>query len=153
QPVASFSAALFHAGDFHVCEDDPQRCQRVDLIIGRDRYLQSNPSAIFLTELPELARIRPRVELPMTRMSESLSMARMSRILDVLLVTLAVAVRLAAVLVLRSYEVTRSTYEHGEIAANLVAGRGFAMRFLGADGPTSQQAPIYPALVGIAYFI
>ncbi len=54
---------------------------------------------------------------------------------------------------LQSYNVPRSTYEHGEIAANLLAGRGFAMRFLGADGPTSQQAPVYPALVALAYRI
>src|SRR4029077_12037289 len=70
-----------------------------------------------------------------------------------LLVLLSIAARLAAVLVLQSYTVPRSTYEHGEIAANLLAGRGFAMRFLGADGPTSQQAPVYPALVALAYRI
>src|SRR5262249_39872250 len=56
-----------------------------------------------------------------------------------------------AILVLRGYEVARSTYEHGEIAANLLAGRGFTMRFLGAEGPTSQQAPVYPLLVTMAY--
>ena len=56
-------------------------------------------------------------------------------------------------LVLRNHEVSRSTYEHGEIAANLLAGRGFSMRFLGADGPTSQQAPVYPILVAAAYAI
>ena len=53
----------------------------------------------------------------------------------------------------QSHRVPRSTYEHGEIAANLLAGRGFANRFLGADGPTSQQAPIYPALLAAAYAI
>ena len=56
-------------------------------------------------------------------------------------------------MVLQSHHVPRSTYEHGEIAANLLAGRGFATHFLGADGPTSQQAPIYPALVCLAYAI
>ena len=62
---------------------------------------------------------------------------------------LAVAVRMGAVLVLRSHEVPRSTFEHGEIAENLLAGRGFSVMFLGADGPTSQQAPLYPfALAG-----
>ena len=61
--------------------------------------------------------------------------------------------RVAAVLVLQSHLVPRSTYEHGEIAANLLAGRGFAITFLGADGPTSQQAPIYPALVRLAYAV
>ena len=45
----------------------------------------------------------------------------------------------------------RSTYEHGEIAANVLAGRGFSIRFLGAEGPTSQQAPVYPSLVAAAY--
>ena len=69
------------------------------------------------------------------------------------LIILAIAVRVAAVLVLQSHEVPRSTYEHGEIAANLLAGRGFATRFLGADGPTSQQAPVYPLLVALAYGI
>ncbi len=68
-----------------------------------------------------------------------------------LLVGLAIAVRAAAVLVLQSHTVPRSTYEHGEIAANLLAGRGFAIRFLGAEGPTSQQAPLYPVVVAAAY--
>jgi hypothetical protein len=75
----------------------------------------------------------------------------MGRLLDAALIALAIASRMAAVIVLQSYNVPRGTYEHGEIAANLVAGRGFAMRFLGADGPTSQQAPLYPALVALAY--
>ena len=67
------------------------------------------------------------------------------------LIALAIAARLAAVFVLRSHEVPRSTYEHGEIASNLLAGRGFSVRFLGAEGPTSQQAPAYPVLVAGAY--
>ncbi len=67
------------------------------------------------------------------------------------LIVLAVAARAAAVLALRSHATPHSTYEHGEIAANLVAGRGFSTRFLGADGPTSQQAPAYPMLVAAAY--
>lgn len=67
------------------------------------------------------------------------------------LIVLAIAVRAAAVLVLQSHRVPRSTYEHGEIAANLLAGRGFSVRFLGAVGPTSQQAPGYPFLVAGAY--
>ena len=69
------------------------------------------------------------------------------------LIALAIAIRAAAVLVLQSHTVPHSTYEHGEIAANLLAGRGFSVRFLGADGPTSQQAPVYPALVAGAYAI
>lgn len=67
------------------------------------------------------------------------------------LILLAVVVRAAAVLALQSYKVPRSTYEHGEIAANLLAGRGFAIKFLGAEGPTSQQAPVYPLIVAAAY--
>jgi hypothetical protein len=78
-------------------------------------------------------------------------LARKSRLFDIGVVLLAVASRAAAVLVLQSYNVPRSTYEHGEIAANLLAGKGFAMHFLGADGPTSQQAPIYPGLVALAF--
>ena len=72
---------------------------------------------------------------------------------DAGLVLLAIAVRAAAVLSLQSHHVPRSTYEHGEIAANLLAGHGFSCRFLGALGPTSQQAPIYPALVALAYAV
>src|SRR3954468_14649249 len=67
------------------------------------------------------------------------------------LIALAVAVRAAAVLVLQSHHVPHSTYEHGEIAANLLAGRGFSVHFLGAEGPTAQQAPVYPLVVAGAY--
>jgi hypothetical protein len=67
------------------------------------------------------------------------------------LVVAAVLVRAAAVLVLQSHHVPRSTFEHGEIAASIVEGRGFSMQFLGAEGPTSQQAPAYPAIVALAY--
>jgi hypothetical protein len=76
-----------------------------------------------------------------------------NRVIPGSIVALAIATRVAAVLVLQSHHVPRSTYEHGEIAANMLAGRGFATHFLGADGPTSQQAPIYPTLVCIAYAI
>src|SRR5262245_50152754 len=69
------------------------------------------------------------------------------------LVALALAARVAAVLVLPSHTVPRSTFEHGEIAANLLAGKGFSVKFLGAGGPTSQQAPIYPVVVAAAYAI
>ena len=68
-----------------------------------------------------------------------------------LIVALAVAVRVAAVVVLQSHTVPRSSYEHGEIAANLLAGRGFSVQFLGSDGPTSQQAPLYPFVVAGAF--
>jgi hypothetical protein len=67
------------------------------------------------------------------------------------LIVLAVALRAGAVLVLQSHTIQNSTYEHGTIASNLLAGRGFATRFLGVDGPTSQQAPVYPLLVAGAY--
>jgi hypothetical protein len=89
----------------------------------------------------------------MTMPKERWTMARRSRSIDALLVALAIASRIAAVWVLQSHRVPRSTYEHGEIAANLVAGRGFSTKFLGAEGPTSQQAPVYPAIVAIAYVI
>jgi hypothetical protein len=69
------------------------------------------------------------------------------------IVALAVAVRVAAIVVLQSHTVPRSTYEHGEIAANLLEGRGFSIRFLGVDGPTSQQAPLYPVLVAAAFSV
>jgi len=65
----------------------------------------------------------------------------------------AVLIRAAVVLVLQSHLVPRSTYEHGEIAANLLAGRGYSIRLLGAEGPTSQQAPVYPLIVTAAYAI
>jgi hypothetical protein len=79
--------------------------------------------------------------------------ARKSQIVDSAVVCLAMAVRVAAVLILQSHDVPRSTYEHGEIAANILAGRGFSIHFLGADGPTSQQAPVYPAIVALAYAV
>lgn len=69
----------------------------------------------------------------------------------VVLVVLAIVSRAGAVLVLQSHLVPHSTYEHGEIAAHLLAGRGFSVEFLGSDGPTSQQAPVYPFLVAGAY--
>ncbi len=70
-----------------------------------------------------------------------------------ILIVVAIGARVAAVIVLQSHTVPHSTYEHGEIAANILAGRGFAVRYLGADGPTSQQAPLYPALVAVAYWL
>ena len=69
------------------------------------------------------------------------------------LIVLAVLARAAAVIVLQSHTVPNSTYEHGAIAENLLAGRGFAVKFLGADGPTSQQAPVYPVIVAAAYAV
>lgn len=69
------------------------------------------------------------------------------------LVVLAIGLRIGLILALRSHTVPRSTYEHGEIAANLLEGRGFSVMFLGADGPTSQQAPLYPAIVAAFYAV
>lgn len=80
-------------------------------------------------------------------------MSSRGRLLESAIIALAIAARVAALFVLRNHEVPRSTYEHGEIAANLLAGRGFSIRFLGADGPTSQQAPVYPFVVAAAYAI
>src|SRR5262245_3152152 len=62
-------------------------------------------------------------------------------------------VRVAAVLAIGSYRLEHVTYEHGEIAQNLVEGRGFTVRWLGAEGPTSQQAPVYPAMVAAFYWV
>jgi len=72
---------------------------------------------------------------------------------EMTLICVAVAARAAAVLALQSHKIADSTYEHGAIAANLLAGRGFSTTFLGAFGPTSQQAPAYPVLVAGAYAI
>ncbi|WP_435020516.1 hypothetical protein TA3x_001871 [Tundrisphaera sp. TA3] len=67
------------------------------------------------------------------------------------LIVLAISARVAAIFVLGGHQVRHATYEHGEIAENLLAGRGFSVMFLGADGPTSQQAPLYPVAVAGAY--
>jgi hypothetical protein len=80
-------------------------------------------------------------------------MGRTGRPVDAVLIAIAIVSRIGAVWVLQSHLVPRSTFEHGEIASNLLAGRGFAIKFLGADGPTSQQAPLYPAFVAVAYAI
>ena len=63
------------------------------------------------------------------------------------------AMRVAVVMALGFGGEGPRTYEHGEIAANLVAGRGFTVAFLGAEGPTSQQAPFYPVLLAGAYWL
>ncbi|HEX4147876.1 MAG TPA: hypothetical protein VHY20_02770, partial [Pirellulales bacterium] len=70
-----------------------------------------------------------------------------------LLAVFALALRVVVVAVLGSGGEGPRTYEHGEIAANLVAGRGFTVTFLGAEGPTSQQAPFYPVLLAGAYWL
>ncbi len=53
----------------------------------------------------------------------------------------ALAVRIAAVWLTAAPDGRPVVYEHGPIADNLLAGRGFSVWFLGSEGPTSQQAP------------
>lgn len=68
-----------------------------------------------------------------------------------LLLPLALTLRLAAVALLFTPHAAPITYEHGAIAENLLAGKGFAVKFLGIEGPTSQQAPLYPLLLASLY--
>jgi len=63
----------------------------------------------------------------------------------------ALLVRLGTVWLLHTAHAAPVTFEHGEIAANLVRGHGFTVNFLGSEGPTSQQAPIYPLLLAGLY--
>jgi hypothetical protein len=56
---------------------------------------------------------------------------------------LAVAARLAAVVVLRAWQAPNAI-EHAGIARNLVAGLGFSWGAFGHFGPTSVQSPTYP---------
>jgi hypothetical protein len=68
------------------------------------------------------------------------------------LTCVALAARLAAIWLVGGREPASGiTYEHGEIAENLLAGRGFSVQFLGTNGPTSQQAPFYPLLLAGIY--
>ena len=70
-----------------------------------------------------------------------------------LLGLLALTLRIGLVLAV-SRELTRPlAFEHGRIAENLLAGRGFSITFLGTEGPTSQQAPFFPVLLAAAYGI
>ena len=64
---------------------------------------------------------------------------------------LALALRVTTVWVLWADHREALTFEHGAIAENLLAGRGFAIPFLGGDGPTSQQTPFYPLLLAAVY--
>ncbi|MFH1265733.1 MAG: hypothetical protein ABIK89_08390 [Planctomycetota bacterium] len=68
-----------------------------------------------------------------------------------LLAALALGLRVWVVLALSTEHAAPLSYEHGRIAENLLAGRGFAIEFLGSHGPTSQQAPFYPLLLAAAY--
>ncbi len=66
---------------------------------------------------------------------------------------LAFIMRAGLVLWLASAGDTPYTYEHGVIAENLLAGNGFSIRFLGVEGATSQQGPLYPALLAALYAV
>ena len=63
----------------------------------------------------------------------------------------ALALRVVVVFMLSTDHAAPVTYEHGEIAKNLLEGRGFSVELLGGEGPTSQQAPFYPFLLAAAY--
>ena len=63
----------------------------------------------------------------------------------------ALALRVTTVFVLSTDHAATISYEHGEIAKNLLEGHGFSVELLGGEGPTSQQAPFYPFLMAIAY--
>ncbi len=69
----------------------------------------------------------------------------------VVLAAVALALRVGVVLALRTDHARPLDYEHGRIAENLLAGKGFAVEFLGTEGPTSQQAPFYPVLLAAVY--
>lgn len=70
-----------------------------------------------------------------------------------LLFCAALLLRVAVVVWLSPAAGRPSTYEHGAIAENLLAGRGFSVRFLGSEGPTSQQAPWVPFVLAGCYAV
>ncbi|MGC3966716.1 MAG: hypothetical protein QM775_04905 [Pirellulales bacterium] len=70
---------------------------------------------------------------------------------ELLLLAAAFGLRVAAVLLLPVPAGTPVTYEHGAIAENLLAGRGFSVWYLGTEGPTSQQAPWVPFVLAGSY--
>jgi len=90
-------------------------------------------------------------QLP-TGLTEDRLAARRTWLMLGLLFAAALGLRVAAIFVLDSHH-TAFTYEHGEIAENLLAGRGFSVKFLGGKGPTSQQAPGYPFLLAAVYAV
>jgi len=65
---------------------------------------------------------------------------------------LALGLRVWLVLALVGDHARPLGYEHGRIAENLLRGKGFAIEFLGTEGPTSQQAPFYPLLLAADYW-
>jgi hypothetical protein len=68
-----------------------------------------------------------------------------------LLGLLAFGLRVWVVFALSTEHTRPLDYEHGRIAENLLAGKGFSIEFLGQEGPTSQQAPFYPLLLAAFY--
>ncbi len=70
----------------------------------------------------------------------------------VLVGALALGLRISAVWCLSIAPSEPLAYEHGRIAENLLAGRGFSIELLGTEGPTSQQAPFYPFLLAAAWW-
>lgn len=69
-------------------------------------------------------------------------------------VGLALLARLAACWLLhRENAADIYTYEHGEIARNLLDGRGFSVELLGTWGVTSQQAPVVPYILAGCYWL
>lgn len=69
------------------------------------------------------------------------------------LVMAALSLRLLAVQLLWDPAIGPRSYEHGEIAANIVQGEGFRVMFLGKNRLTSQQAPFYPYLLAGFYCV
>ncbi len=81
-------------------------------------------------------------------------MERLVRNSEKALFLLATAARLLLVWMLVGIDASGIyTYEHGEIAENLLAGRGFSVRLLGTWGPTSQQAPLVPFMLAGCYWL
>jgi len=64
---------------------------------------------------------------------------------------IALGLRIWVVSILFADHALPRDYEHGRIAENLLAGRGFSIELLGTEGPTSQQAPFYPMLLAVVY--
>jgi len=65
----------------------------------------------------------------------------------------ALLLRVGTVLLLSTEHHRPLAYEHGRIAENLLAGRGFTIEYLGVEGPTSQQAPFYPFFLAAIYAV
>jgi 4-amino-4-deoxy-L-arabinose transferase-like glycosyltransferase len=65
---------------------------------------------------------------------------------------LSIALKFAATLYLGHYLNPR-TWENGNIADNLLSGKGFSACFLGPEQATSWQAPFYPYFLALFYII